>query len=185
MDNMKYVFVDPGIKNDPTGIVGIEYSAESGIHVKLAQALKRPRIETLAKTLSGIRDSIKPEMIGIELNNYGMRVRYLLEVKYNIAMIGVMTSANLVAKRIEVMDKPVTIQSVLRHKREGKLKFPTYTSHDMRELITQIEEIASYRKDTGTLTYRRTKNRHDDLFSAFIGAVHLAESKYLYNVDNT
>ena len=177
MGKVKCVYVDPGVKHDPTGIVAVEYLDDT-FHVKLAYQLKQPRVETLANTLADIKVKINPDVMAIETNNYGLRIKYLLEVKYDIAILGVSTSANLSAKRVEVMDKPGTIHEMLRYFREGRLKFPARANPNMKELMNQIEEIESYRKDTGTMTYRRTKNRHDDLFMALLGSIHLAKSSY-------
>ncbi len=172
MIGLKVVMGDPGRSADPFGIVGAQYNLNKHkIQFKLAkQFIKKPYSQP-AKYFRNIHHKIKPNFMGIELNNRGKKLLKLWHSeKYNMKYIhGVNTSANLTEKTRQKgysMDKPFMVEWFKEQQKLGLFEFPSIPSPDMQELIDQIPQIVAMKTLTGATTYRAQRGRHDDLFMA-------------------
>jgi hypothetical protein len=170
---LKVVFGDPGRLGDPFGIMGASFSlGDYKIRWKLAkQFIKRPYSD-VAMYLIGIKETIRPNFMGIETNNRGKRLLQLFHQKYGMNYIhGINTSANLTEKTRNMgysMDKPYMVGWFKEAKQKGMMLFPKDkdASKDMKEFMTQIPQIVPLPTMNGSTTYKAQRGRHDDLFMA-------------------
>jgi len=168
---MRIMACDPGRTSDPAGIVGIETKGEF-IYVRLAvQCINMP-FGKLAQYLHYLTDKVKPDVKAIETNNYGGKLKQLLEKKYNLQMTGISTCAS--SRTTRAMSKPDTVQYLAKLKQANKILFPSTASPHMQELILQLTEYKSYKTPNGSTTYRRKNGRHDDMASALLICLHIA-----------
>ena len=175
---VKIVMGDPGRKNDPFGIVGIELDMKTGIiKPKLARQFIKTKYGVVADYLLTVRNSIKPNIIGIETNNRGKRVMNLYREKYALKLVGINTSANLTLETLErglTMDKPFMIGWLKEYLQNHMIKFPNNPTVEMKVLIDQIHQIVGIRTAAGHISYKAQRGRHDDLFMAFLLCCHIA-----------
>lgn len=175
---IKIVMGDPGRRNDPFGIVGIELDMDTHtIKPKLARQFTKTKYGVVADYILTVKKTIRPNIIGLETNNRGKRVLSIFATKYNLKLVGINTSANLTTKTLErglAMDKPYMIGWLKEQLQNHIIKFPSKPTVEMQVLITQIHQIVGIRTPNGSTTYKAQRGRHDDLFMAFLLCCHMA-----------
>ena len=63
---------DPGRRHEPFGIIGAQYNlTKHKIQFKLAKEFSKTPYGTVARYLTKVHDTIKPNFMGIETNNRG------------------------------------------------------------------------------------------------------------------
>ena len=177
---IKIVMTDPAETGDPTGIVGIQGNlATRQVHVLLAKQItdkdKKLRLFNTFSFLSKVRDTIKPDFMGMEGNNDGKEIIKKLQSK-GLILKKITTSSNLTDKTTRrgfAMDKPKMVDWLKKQKIKHNILFPPETKGDMEELIDQIPQIVSIRTLTGGTSHRAQRGRHDDLFMALLLCCHV------------
>ena len=172
---MKIIACDPGRTNDPMGIVGIETDGDN-IHVRLAVQLINVSFGKAAKVLRKIKNKTNPDVMAIETNNYGGKLKRLFAEKYGLPMAGINTAAS--SSSAHTLSKPAVIQLIAKMLRQNRIRFPGTASPDMQELMLQLTEYAAMKTPNGSTSYKRPKGRHDDLVSALLICVHIAQKAY-------
>jgi len=167
---MKHLTVlsgDPGKTNDPFGSVGVEGTwPEKKIYIRLAKQFKREKYKRVAKFYSSVRKSVKPHLILIEKNfDYdNLKIAFAkLPITY------VTMSSNLkesTRRKGYSIDKPWCIKEIHKLHQRHAIQYPEILSYDMQELINQRNEMGGINTGTGHISYKRVRNRHDDLFMA-------------------
>ena len=162
---------DPGRHGDAFAWVGAAFDLHKyEIQFRLAKQFFHTPYANVASWAMDKHKEIKPNYMGIELNNDGKKVLDLFTRKYNMLyMQGITTSANLTEKTRQMgfaMDKPFMVKWFAAAKDRGMIKFPKKPSKDMQELIDQIPKIVELKTIGGQTTYKAHRGQHDDLFIA-------------------
>jgi len=158
---------DPGKTNDPFGNVGLEGTwPEKQIFIRLARQFKKEKYKRVAKYYSKVRKQVKPNLILIEKNFDFERLKPAFA---HLPITYVTMSANLkpsTRRKGFSIDKPWCIKEIHKLHKRHAIQYPEKLSYDMQELINQRNEMAGINTGTGHLSYKRVRNRHDDLFMA-------------------
>ena len=170
---------DPGLKNDPWGIVGVEWDNKTDkIQVKLAKQFKGTNLNVISDFIYRVHNDINPDIHTIETNGIGRDIysrmtrsthdfRWLQPVSTS----GEMTES---ARRLgHAMDKPFMVNWFKEQKKLGNILFPIEAQKDMKELERQIAEFVSLRTLNGSISYKRMRGRHDDLIMALLMACNI------------
>ena len=168
---LRVLGMDPGRSNDPFGIVGLEGTyPEKIIHIRLAKQYKRKSYLTVAKYCKKVKNQINPHLILIEKN---FDYDNLKEPFTTISPTYITMSSGLTEQTRRKgfsIDKPYVINKIHQLHKNHKILYPEKLTSDMQELIDQRNEMVGITGNTGNTTYKRTRNRHDDLFmSKLIG----------------
>lgn len=169
MKVLRIISGDPASEsgNDAFGTVGLEATYPNMIiHIRLAKQHKRESYYTIAKYYSKIKKKINPDLILLEKNfDYDK----LLPIFSNINPTYVTMSSRLTEKTRKLMksvDKPWVINEIHKLHKNHQIQYPSTLSADMQELVNQRNEMSGIVGATGKTTYKRTRNRHDDIFMA-------------------
>lgn len=159
------------IKNDPFAVVGAQFNLEKyKIQWRLAKQFKKDSFQNVAMYLKGIKRKVKPNIMGMELNNNGKDILKLFHQKYNMTHIkGVTMSNNLTDEtksRGYAVDKNDIIHWFKTTYEQGMHEFPKNPTSDMQEFINQIPKIVPVLTANGSTTYKAMRGQHDDLFLA-------------------
>lgn len=195
---VRIIWLDPGWA-DPFGAVGIQGSTSGGpAHVRYArewvrppipkgttavhmEKLKRKYYDLVCSYIAADCSKIKPDILAVEQNKDGKLVSEILETKYKLKVTRITTTGHITdAKLIQsglAMDKNKTVIKVAQLKRNHDILFPALAkSKGIKKLATQISEFTQYKYNDGTIKYRGTKNRHDDLVMSLVGACHVLDN---------
>ena len=172
---IKIVMMDPATTSDPTGIVGILGNCKTGkVQVRLAKQFKskneKERFESTLSFLRQINSNVRPDLMGMELNNVGKKIIVKLK-KRGLYMYGMTTSSNLkeeTRREGKTMDKNYMKDWLAEEFKKHNIKFPRNDTGDMTELINQIPQMVGSRTPGGKFTYKAQRGRHDDLFMALL-----------------
>lgn len=167
---MKYLKVlsgDPGRTNDLFGNVGLEGTwPEKKIYIRLAKQFKGKPYEIVAKWYKKAIDKIHPDLILLEKNFDYDRLK---PVFAHLPVTYVTMSQNLTPKtRMKgySIDKKWVIKEIDKLHKIHAIQYPEKLTADMQELINQRNEMSGVNTGTGHISYKRKRNRHDDLFMA-------------------
>jgi len=167
---LEVVTGDPARSGDAFGVVGLEgLYPQRLIHIRHAKQFIHEKYSVVAEHFSFLQKKIVPDIMGIEMNYRGKKLLPLFRIKYKLPMIGINTSANLTEqtrKRICSMDKPFMMKWYATQQRLHKILYPEKRTADMEELINQDNEMVGITQPSGHVSFKRKRNRHDDLFMA-------------------
>lgn len=183
---------DPARGNDRFGLVGISLHHSEKIerhfwriNIKFARQYQKTTFEGVAADMSPIIRKVRPDFLGLEINNEGRKALEAFHQQGHKHTKGIFTTGTMTAKnrqtKWESMDKPYTIDWLRRcAAADGPENAPAFVvpprkpSPHMQVLMEQITMIKQYRTHTGEFTYRAISSRHDDLFMAFLLCCHVA-----------
>jgi len=159
---------DPGKTNDPFGTVGLQATyPEKKIHIRLAKQHKRTSYHIIAKYYSKVKKQINPHLILIEKNFDYPKLKTAFA---SVSPTYITMSSGLTEKtRLKgfSVDKPYIINKINTLHKNHQILYPHKLTQDMQELVNQRNEMSGITSPTGTTTtYKRLRNRHDDLFMA-------------------
>lgn len=162
---------DPGRTTDPFGIVGLEGTyPKKEIFVRLAKQFKRQKYQKVVRYFAKVSKQIHPDLTLIEKNFDYEKVSLAFK---HIPVTYITMSSDLTEETKQkgfTVDKPWCIRQIASLHRRHAILYPEKLSYDMQELINQRNEMAAVPTGTGHISYKRTRNRHDDLFmSELIG----------------
>lgn len=160
---------------DYFGTIGLEATyPEKIIYIRLAKAHKNQSYGTIASYYSKIKSQIKPHLIILEKN---FDYENLLPAFVDVSPLYVTMSSKLTEatrKKLHSVDKPWVINEIHTLHKNHQIQYPPKLNSDMRELVNQRNEMAGIIGPSGKTTYKRLRNRHDDLYSAkIIGINHI------------
>lgn len=165
MKSLRVLTGDPGRENDPFGAIGLEGTyPEKIIYIRLAKQFKREKYSHVAKHYSKWYHQIKPDLILIEKNFDYDRVKIAFA---SLPVTYVTMSNNLkesTRRKGFSIDKPWCIQEIHKLHQRHAIQYPQVLSFDMQELINQRNEMSAVNTGTGHVSYKRKRNRHDDLY---------------------
>ena len=164
----RFIAIDPGVSNDPTGIVGIDTKA-GNIQVIYAQRVPRPTPQEMYELLWKLYAIINPFKISCETNNRGKDFTNAI-TKFGMDVNPVFTTNRVREKNKRnptVMPKNFTIAWL----KQQTLEFPKNPSTEMQQLIDEVNSIQRFEMGSNT-QYKAQRSRHDDLFMALLIAVH-------------
>lgn len=166
MKTLSILAGDPGRANDPFGNVGLEGTWPSKfIYIRLAKQFKREKYSKVAKYYSKINNKVKPNLILIEKNfDYdNLKPHFThLPVQYVTMSSGLKPETR---RKGFSIDKNWCIKEIIKLHQRHAIQYPKKLSKDMQELIQQRQQMAGINVGSH-VTYKRTRNRHDDLFMA-------------------
>ena len=171
MKSISVLSGDPGISNDPFGVVGQAGTyPEKKIYLRYAKQFIKQPYGIVAKHFGKIQNKIKPNIILLEKNfDYDniSKAFSRLPIQY------ITTSANLTEQTRQngfAVDKPFMINWLKLKKKNHEILFTENPTKDMQVLIDQYPQIVPI-LSAGGYTYKAMRGRHDDLFMAhLIGA---------------
>ena len=187
---VKIVCIDPAVKGDPTGIIGVEtVCGENKINVRLAKQITShdpaQRLDSTVNFLRKMIGEVRPDFLGIELNNCGVAIQKKL-AEYGIKTQGITTLnrtntdyTNQNQKTLKTLHKQSSVSYMGELLQNRKLVFPKQASSDMVELMTQINEVIPVQTIGGCTNHKRINGRPDDLFMALLHAVNIS-GKYFH-----
>ena len=187
---VKIVCIDPAVKGDPTGIIGVEaICGENKINVRLAkQITTHDPAQRLASTVTFLKkmiSTVQPDFLGIELNNCGVAIQKKL-AEYGIKTSGITTLnrtntdyTNQNQKTLKTLHKQSCVSYMAELLQARKLSFPKNKSPDMIELMSQINEIIPVQTIGGCTNHKRINGRPDDLFMALLHTINIS-GKYFH-----
>ena len=187
---VKIICIDPAVKGDPTGIIGVEaICGENKINVRLAKQLTThdpaQRLTSTSTFLKKMISTVQPDFLGIELNNCGVAIKKKL-AEYGIKTTGITTlnrtttdSTNQNQQTLKTLHKQSCVSYMAELLQARKLSFPKNKSPDMIELMTQINEIIPVPTIGGCTNHKRINGRPDDLFMALLHTINIS-GKYFH-----
>ncbi len=165
LKSIKVLIGDPAKTSDPFGVVGLE-GIFPYIHIRHARQFKREKYSTVADHFETLHKKINFDLLLLEKNfdyeNVSKAFSHL-PIKY------ITTSSNLTEETRNKgwsMDKPFMIDWLNKQHKKHTILYPSKQSPDMQELINQRNQIVGITAPSGHVSYKATRNRHDDLFSA-------------------
>ena len=166
---------DWGGRHDPCGFVGIDYySATRHMYVMHAHQLRDPTLARVAAHLRRQMDTVPTlRILRVESNVKGKKIGEALRARYGIPIKPVYTSGNVSTIKPQTMNKGVTTRWARDEHKAGRVHYPYRDAGDIPELINQMQSIVGVRTPSGQTGYRAVRNRHDDLFSAFVTDCHV------------
>ena len=167
MKSFRVLSGDTGRTTDPFVVIGLEGTyPKKQIFVRLAKQFKREKYRKVARYFTKVSKQIHPDLILIEKNFDYEKV--LLAFKH-LPITYVTMSSGLTEETKQKgfsVDKPWCIRQIDSLQRKHAILYPEKLSYDMQELINQRNEMDAVPTGTGHISYKRTRNRHDDLFIA-------------------
>ena len=167
MKSYRLLIGDPGRTNDPFGEIGLEATyPEKKIYVRFAKQFKNVPYEIVANHFGKMKKLFNPHTIILEKNfDYPNVSRAFahLPITYVTTSSGLSESTRV--KGLSV-DKPYMIGWLKVEKKKHNIQYPPKCSRDMQELINQDNEMSGILFPSGHTTYKRVRNRHDDLSMA-------------------
>lgn len=158
---------DPGRTTDPFGNIGLDGTwPEKNIYIRLAKQFKKTPYTKVAKFYSKMQRTVKPDLILLEKNFDYDRIKPIFA---HIPVQYVTMASNLkeeTRRKGFTVDKPWCIKEIHKLHKRHAIQYPPKITQDIQELINQRNEMASINTGTGHISYKRTRNRHDDLFMA-------------------
>lgn len=158
---------DPAKSGDAFGVSGLQGTwPERKIYIRHTKQFWHTPYNTVANHFSILQKKVKPDMILIEKNfDYDnvSKAFAALPITY------VSMSSNLTEKTRDKgwsVDKPYMIGWLQAEYKRHTIQYPKKQSSDMAELINQQNEIVGITGPSGHTSYKRTRNRHDDLFTS-------------------
>jgi len=164
---LKILSGDPGRANDPFGTVGLEATwPEKKIHVRLAKQHKRKSYLKVARYYEKVKRQINPHLVLIEKNFDYDKLKPAF-VNTNPTYVTMSSGLTKQTRRKGFsIDKPWVINEIHKLHKNHHIQYPDKMTADMQELINQRNEMSGIVSPAGKTTYKRTRNRHDDLFMA-------------------
>lgn len=168
MKSLKLLSGDPASTGaDFFGVIGLEATyPEKKIYLRHAKQFKRESYKNVAKYFRILHNKVNFDMVLLEKNFDYYKISKAFE---RLPITYVTTSSNLTENtRADgwSVDKPFMINWMAKQYRAHNIQYPEKQSDDMRELINQQNEIVGITGPSGHTSYKRTRNRHDDLFMA-------------------
>ena len=166
---------DPARANDYFGACGGDIDIRKGLlYVRYAMQWKKTPFFQVAKEIKPMWKRAHPKIFALEKNNEGEKAIEMFSMA-GIPVMGITTTGDVSDHgRWEVMDKAYTVHWIQKMFRNHRIIFPTNHSIYMQMLIDQLKQVIKQRTPNGSVTYKAMRNRHDDLFSAFLILCHLA-----------
>ena len=172
MKSFRVIAHDPGLVNDPWGVVGVEYNQDDNkIKVRLAKQFKKGDLNDIMAYMNQIEKVIKPHLHIIETNGIGRRIYNYLKLRDCPWLKPVSTTGGLTDKSRKhgnAIDKPFMVGVLKDWKRLNLIEFPPRPNKDMQELIDQIPQIVQIYTPNGSTSHKARRGRHDDLFMALL-----------------
>ena len=170
---------DPGLRNDPWGVVGVEWDNKTDkIEIKLAKQFKGTNLNVISDFIYRVHNDIKPDMHTIEINGIGKDIyTRIIRSTHNFKWLRPMSTSGEMTesarRRGYAMDKPFMVGWLRDQKKIGNLVFPKNPQEDMQELERQMTEFVPITTPNGSTSYKRMRGRHDDLFMALLMACNI------------
>ena len=165
MKTLSLLIGDPGISNDPFGVVALQGTyPDKKIYNRHAIQFKKEPYSAVANHFSKMHKKHDFDMMILEKNfdydNVSKAFSHL-PIQYVTTSSGL--SEETRAKGYTV-DKPYMISWLRSEYKRHTVQYPPNQSGDMKELINQRNEIVGITAPSGHTSYKRQRNRHDDLF---------------------
>ena len=176
MKPYKSIANNPGLRNKPWGIVGVEWDAETNTtSVKSARQFRGENLNVISDYIYRIHNDVKPDIHTIEINGSGNDI--YLKLMHSLRSFGwlrpFITTGKITEKirgEERYMDKPYMVGWLKTQKKLGNILFPENPQGDMRELERQMNEFVSITTPNGYTCYKRMCSRKDDLIMALMMA---------------
>lgn len=167
MITFKIIAGDPGKTNDPFGMVGLEATwPDRKIYIRFAKQFKNVPYGIIANHFQTMMVKFDTPNVTLE-KNFDYENVYKAFAKLNVKYVN--TTANLTEKNRNKgwsVDKPYMIKWLKAENKIHTIQYPAKRSADVNELINQQNEIVGILSASGHTSYKRVRNRHDDLFMA-------------------
>lgn len=168
MKSLKLLVGDPASTgNDYFGIIGLEGTyPEKKIFIRHAKQFQKTPYHIVADHFEYLHRQINFDLIILEKNfDYDK----ICKAFKHLPITYVSTTGNLTEKNRAkgwAVDKPYMIGWLKTEYKKHTIQYPANQTGDMAELINQQNQIVGITAPSGHVSYKRTRNRHDDLFMA-------------------
>jgi len=157
---------DPARASDSFGEVGAQATwPKKQINYRHAKEFKQKSYGLVAKYFKHYQKIVKPHVILLEAN-FEKDIVQKAFTRYRIPIEWVYTGANLTEhtrKDYHFLDKPFAVEWLAAQRKLHRI-FYAKDVGDIEELVTQTNNIGSFMTQSGGVTYRAMRGRHDDLF---------------------
>ncbi len=171
MKSLKLLIGDPAhLGSDAFGVIGLEATyPERKIYIRYAKQHWKKPYSYVANHFSALHKQFNFDKIIIEKN---FDYENVASAFAHLPITYISTSSGLSEETRAkgwAVDKPFMINWLKQEYKKHTIQYPNYNppnkmSKDMAELINQRNEMVGITAPSGHVSYKRTRNRHDDLF---------------------
>ncbi len=172
MKKLRILIGDPGVTPDFFGVIGLEAThPEKKIYTRHAQRFKKKPDESkqqyynrVANHFSKLHNKLHFDLIILEKN---FDYEEVSKAFARLPITYVTTLTQLTTKTRQKgfsIDKNFMIKWLKTEYKNHTIQLPSIHSDEIKELINQRNEISGITGPSGHTSFKRQRNRHDDLF---------------------